>query len=121
MGTAFVLTIALLTGCGGGGSQTASSSNKQSGSSEFADPELNIAVFQGGYGREYWDKVADSFMKDHPGTTINITASPRIAELVRPKIVAGNPPDLMYVSGSDNTPILDGLIKDHALLDLSDV
>ncbi|MBB6637119.1 carbohydrate ABC transporter substrate-binding protein [Cohnella thailandensis] len=87
----------------------------------FDNPELNIAVFQGGYGREYWDSVAEEFMKDYPGTKINITASPKIAELVRPKIVAGNPPDFMYIAGSDNTPILDGLIKDKALLDLTDV
>ncbi|WP_342421462.1 carbohydrate ABC transporter substrate-binding protein [Paenibacillus sp. FSL E2-0178] len=87
----------------------------------FGNPELNIAVFQGGYGRDYWDSVAAEFMKEYPGTKINITASPKIAELVRPKIVAGNPPDFMYISGSDNTPILDGLVKDKALLDLTDV
>ncbi|WP_411344347.1 carbohydrate ABC transporter substrate-binding protein [Paenibacillus sp. WLX1005] len=118
-GAALVLSVSLLAGCGSNSGQ--SSAGKQSGSSEFADPELNIAVFQGGYGREYWDKIAEAFMADHPGTTINITASPKIAELVRPKIVAGNPPDLMYISGSDNTPILDGLIKDNALTDLTDV
>jgi len=87
----------------------------------FDNPELNIAVFQGGYGREYWDSVAEAFMAANPGTKINITASPKIAEMVRPKIVAGNPPDFMYISGSDNTPILDGLIKDQALLDLTDI
>lgn len=87
----------------------------------FENPELNIAVFQGGYGRDYWDSIAAEFMNDYPGTKINITASPKIAELVRPKIVAGNPPDFMYISGSDNTPILDGLIKDKALLDLTDL
>lgn len=129
--TAFML----LAGCGSnagnsadpsnanasGNAADSSSSANGSAAGQFADPELNIAVFQGGYGREYWDTVADDFMKAYPGTKINITASPKIAELVRPKIVAGNPPDLMYISGSDNTPILDGLIKDHALLDLTDV
>jgi N-acetylglucosamine transport system substrate-binding protein len=83
--------------------------------------ELNVAVFQGGYGREYWDTIAEDFMQDYPGTNITITASPKIAELVRPKIVAGNPPDFMYIAGSDNAPILNGLIKDKALLDLTEV
>lgn len=95
--------------------------NASPATESFENPELNIAVFQGGYGRDYWDSVAAEFMKDHPGTKINITASPKIAELIRPKIVAGNPPDFMYISGSDNTPILDGLVKDKALLDLTDV
>lgn len=97
------------------------SASPEAGGETFDNPELNIAVFQGGYGREYWDSVATEFMNDHPGVKINITASPKIAELVRPKIVAGNPPDFMYISGSDNTPILDGLVKDKALLDLTDV
>jgi len=97
------------------------SASAPSATKTFDNPELNIAVFQGGYGRDYWDSVAAEFMKDYPGTKINITASPKIAELIRPKIVAGNPPDFMYISGSDNTPILEGLVKDKALLDLTDV
>lgn len=116
---AVVLSFSLLVGCGGNAGSTNVTS--QAGGSQFADPDLNIAVFQGGYGREYWDTIAEDFMKDYPGTKINITASPKIAELIRPKIVAGNPPDLMYIAGSDNTPLLDGLVKDHALLDLTDV
>ncbi len=87
----------------------------------FENPELDVAVFQGGYGREFWDSVAEEFMKDNPGTKISITASPKIAELIRPKIVAGNPPDFMYIAGSDNTPLVSGLIKDKALLDLTSV
>lgn len=116
---AVVLSFSLLVGCGGNAGST--DTTTQAGESQFADPDLNIAVFQGGYGREYWDTIAEDFMKDYPGTKINITASPKIAELIRPKIVAGNPPDLMYIAGSDNTPLLDGLVKDHALLDLTDV
>ncbi|SFF05063.1 N-acetylglucosamine transport system substrate-binding protein [Paenibacillus algorifonticola] len=87
----------------------------------FENPELDVAVFQGGYGREFWDSAAEAFMQDYPGTKINITASPKIGELIRPKIVAGNPPDFMYISGSDNTPLVNGLIKDKALLDLTEV
>jgi N-acetylglucosamine transport system substrate-binding protein len=137
---AAALALSALAGCGGGGNSGANGANGASGGGsaptaenaqtsgsagtggpQFADKELDVAVFQGGYGREYWDTLAEDFMKDYPGTKINITASPKIADIVRPKIVAGNPPDLMYISGSDNTPILDGLIKDKALLDLTDV
>ncbi|TYP78948.1 carbohydrate ABC transporter substrate-binding protein [Paenibacillus methanolicus] len=133
---ALAVLASLLAGCGGnngnngnkGESETpaeqtgANSSNgDEAGSKSFANPQLEVAVFQGGYGREYWDAVAESFMQDHPGTKINITASPKIGDLVRPKIVAGNPPDFMYIAGGDNTPVLNGLIKDNALLDLTDV
>ncbi|MFS0725478.1 carbohydrate ABC transporter substrate-binding protein [Paenibacillus sp. 1P07SE] len=106
---------------GGSNAEPAAPGNNAGSEQTFDNPELNIAVFQGGYGRDYWDSVAEAFMEANPGTKINITASPKIAEMVRPKIVAGNPPDFMYISGSDNTPILDGLIKDNALLDLTDI
>lgn len=116
------LAVALLAGCGGGGAANpAPAAPGEAGDQAFESMELEVAVFQGGYGREYWDTIAESFMEQYPGTKVNITASPKIAEIVRPKIVAGNPPDFMYISGSDNTPILDGLIKDNALLDLTDV
>ncbi len=128
---ASVVAVSVLAGCGSnndskGASPSASanpsaSSSASEGGKQFENMELNVAVFQGGYGREYWDSIAEEFMKDYPGTKINITASPKIAELVRPKIVAGNPPDFMYVAGSDNMPIIDGLIKDKALLDLTDI
>ncbi|MCQ6559062.1 carbohydrate ABC transporter substrate-binding protein [Paenibacillus mendelii] len=124
---ASVMALSVLAGCGSNnsgesnGSAATGSNGAANGGKQFDNMELNVAVFQGGYGREYWDTIAADFMKDYPGTKINITASPKIAELVRPKIVAGNPPDFMYIAGSDNTPILAGLIKDKALLDLSDV
>ncbi|MDI4648955.1 carbohydrate ABC transporter substrate-binding protein [Cohnella hashimotonis] len=102
-------------------SADASASPSAAGAKTFENTELNIAVFQGGYGREYWDRIAEDFMKDYPGTKINITASPKIAELVRPKAVAGNPPDFLYMAGGDNVPFLNGLIKDNALLDLTDL
>ncbi len=117
------LSASLLAGCGSSSDEgtTDAAGSGDGGSKKVANGELNIAVFQGGYGREYWDQVSEEFMKEHPGTKINITASPKIAELVRPKIVAGNPPDLMYIAGGDNLPILDGLVKDKALTDLSDI
>ncbi|QMV42534.1 carbohydrate ABC transporter substrate-binding protein [Cohnella cholangitidis] len=134
MVAASVVAMSVLAGCGSnnGNSNEASpsasnspspsaSASSSAGGKQFENMELNVAVFQGGYGREYWDTISEDFMKDYPGTKINITASPKIAELVRPKIVAGNPPDFMYIAGSDNTPILSGLIKDNALLDLTDV
>jgi len=131
---ASVVAMSVLAGCGSNNgnsnsSASPSASNPASPSAsasasagkKFDNMELNVAVFQGGYGREYWDTIAEDFMKDYPGTKINITASPKIAELVRPKIVAGNPPDFMYIAGGDNLPIIEGLVKDNALLDLTDV
>ncbi|WP_337104209.1 carbohydrate ABC transporter substrate-binding protein [Paenibacillus sp. YIM B09110] len=133
-GAASVVALSVLAGCSSNGNANTNTNNASPAPTDsavtaspveegktFENKELNVAVFQGGYGREYWDTVAEDFMKDYPGTKITITASPKIAELVRPKIVAGNPPDFMYIAGSDNTPLLNGLIKDNALLDLTEV
>ncbi|HOV62819.1 MAG TPA: carbohydrate ABC transporter substrate-binding protein [Spirochaetia bacterium] len=89
--------------------------------SGFANKTLNVAVFQGGYGRDYFDAVAAEFEKDYPGTKINVTASPRIWDVIRPQIVAGNPPDFVYLSEGDQGGLTVGMIKDRALLDIGDV
>lgn len=83
--------------------------------------ELNIAVFEGGYGKAYWEAIKTEFEKDYPGTTINITANPKIGEIIRPQILAGNTPDFIYLSSSDSSGVPQALIKDKALLDLTEV
>ena len=87
----------------------------------FANKTLNVAVFQGGYGRDYWDAIVAEFEKDYPGVKINLTASPKIGDVIRPQILAGNPPDFVYFNEGDQGGLVTGLIKDRALADLSDV
>ncbi len=127
------LTASLAVGCG---SQTASEPTPESaagsaasteaaqstdGAKEFANKELNIAVFQGAYGRDFWDALAQKFMEQYPGTKINITANPKLGEMIKPSIVAGNPPDFIYLNDGDPSGVTKGLIKDKAILDISDI
>lgn len=127
----FMLAGFLLTGCGKTPEPTGEQStptveatpeptkeaatNTPEGKKEFADKNLNIAVFEGGFGRAYWDAVAASFEKDYPGVKVNITSSPKIAEMVKPQFLAGNPPDFYY------TTDVSSYAADGALLDLTDV
>lgn len=87
----------------------------------FAGKTLEVAVFQGGYGRDYFDAVAAEFEKDYPGVKVNVTASPRIWDVIRPQVVAGNPPDFVYMTQNDQGGLTQAMIKDKALLDVSDV
>jgi N-acetylglucosamine transport system substrate-binding protein len=87
----------------------------------FTNKELSVAVFQGAYGRDFWDSIAAEFMKDYPGTKITIQANPKIGEQIRPKVVAGDPPDLVYLNEGDSSGLTRGLIKERALTDLTDV
>jgi N-acetylglucosamine transport system substrate-binding protein len=83
--------------------------------------ELNIAVFQGGFGDAYWNAVVELFEKTHEGVTVNMTISPTIADIIRPQIVAGNAPDFISLNDSQNDGLILSLIKEKALLELTDV
>ncbi len=78
-----------LAGCGpsGGGGQ---------GTNVGATGELDVASFQGGYGIDFFQQAAKEYEAKHPGVTIKVTGGPRVWEQLRPRFIAGNPPDLTW-------------------------
>ena len=88
---------------------------------QFANKELNIAVFEGGFGKAYWEEIVKRFEADYPGVKVNMTSNPKIMDVIKPQLVAGNPPDFIYVPLSDNSKTIDAMIRDKALLDMTDV
>ncbi|OAB45004.1 carbohydrate ABC transporter substrate-binding protein [Paenibacillus antarcticus] len=90
-------------------------------SNDFKHKELNIAVFQGGYGPEYWDEIVSEFESAYPGVKVNMTNSPRIGDVVRPQFVAGNPPDFLVVLDTEQSGLITSLVKEKGLQDISDV
>ena len=90
----------------------------------FADAEeqeLNIAIFQGGYGDTYWNQMVELFEQSHEGIKVNMTISPTIGDIIRPQIVAGNAPDFICLNDGGEDGVILSLIKEHALLNLNDV
>lgn len=85
------------------------------------EQELNIAIFQGGYGDEYWNKIVELFEASHEGVKVNMTISPTVADIIRPQIVAGNAPDFISLNDTQEDGLILSLIKEQALLDLTDV
>lgn len=83
--------------------------------------ELDVAVFQGGYGDAYWKEIAKRFEEANPGTTVKITANPDIGDMIRPQIIAGTPPDLVYLNQTDDSGVTQGLIKEQGFLELTDL
>lgn len=81
---------------------------------------LEIAVFEGGYGRAYWDAVSMAFEKENPNVKVNITSNPEIGEIIRPQILSGNAPDFIYLPSNHRSGLTLAMIKDHALTDLTD-
>lgn len=50
-----------------------------------------------------------------------MTINPKVGEVIRPQIVAGNPPDFLSVTDTEQSGIMLSLIKEKGLLDISDV
>ena len=76
------LCVAALAGCGAPASTSAGepssspASTGTSGENSFAGQELNIAIFEGGYGPEYWEEIValvDPDVMDH--VTSGLSAS----------------------------------------------
>lgn len=124
-----------LAGCGSAASSSAAASSEaasseatstatseaSTGEKTFENNELNIAVFEGGYGSEYWDEIIKRFEAAYPGVTVNMQISPKIGDIIRPQIVAGNVPDFISMNDNDSTGLISSMVKEHALMDLSDV
>lgn len=78
-------------------------------------------MFEGGYGSDYWDEIIKRFEDAYPGVTVNMQISPKIGDIIRPQIVAGNVPDFISMNDNDSTGLISSMVKEHALMDLSDV
>ena len=49
---------------------------------EAEEQELNIAIFQGGYGDAYWNQMVELFEASHEGVKVNMTISPTIGDIL---------------------------------------
>ncbi|MFV0466155.1 MAG: carbohydrate ABC transporter substrate-binding protein [Lachnospiraceae bacterium] len=83
--------------------------------------ELNIAVFQGGYGADYWYEVIEMFEEKYPEVTVEMTISPQVGEMIKPQVVAGNVPDFLSLNASESSGVVDSLLKEKGLMDLTDL
>ncbi len=81
---ATVLACLCLAGC----------SEKQARSGSGADVE--VALFQGGYGIDFFETAAREYESKHPNVKLRVWGNPRIWEQLRPRFVAGTPPDLTW-------------------------
>ena len=114
--SAFILLSVLLSGC-----SAHTAAVDQDSTDEPEKIKLQIAIFEGGYGREYWDAVCEAFEKENPDIDIVMQSSAEIGDIIRPTIIAGNPPDFVYLPSNNTSGVTSALIKDHALTDITDV
>jgi N-acetylglucosamine transport system substrate-binding protein len=72
--------------------------------------------FEGGYGRSYIDNAADIFRALHPENEMTVEGIQRVQEVLQPRFIAGNPPDVIDDSGAGMLPI-DALVAEDQLAD----
>lgn len=86
------------------------------------EPNVTIEAnyFQGGWGVEFLKKINETFEQLHPTTKVNPSYVTRQGELLRPRFVQGNPPDVIYNGGAGSLDVT-ALVSDGALQPLDDV
>lgn len=116
-GMALAMVVSLLTACGAGASGPAAGTAPGGGEQQV----LEVALFEGGLGAEFWREIIAEFEKEHPDIRVEATINPKVGEIIRPRIVAGDPPDFIDLSDTDASGVLTAMIKDRQLTDLTDV
>ncbi|KAA0965579.1 carbohydrate ABC transporter substrate-binding protein [Sporosarcina sp. ANT_H38] len=111
----------ILAGCSNGKEAGKEDTPAKGEDANVESKELEVTVFQGGYGDAFWKQLAVNFEKANPGTKVTVTANPDIGEMIRPKIIAGNPPDIVYLNQTDPSGVTQGMIKEHGFTDLTDL
>ena len=115
-GTAAAMLLTSAAGCSGSpaGSQSAASGS----GAKTETKTLEVAAFEGGYGRNYFDKLIAAFEAANPGVKVNLICSPKIDEVIQPRIVSGNPPDVLMSFGATR---IGQMANEGDLLDLTDI
>lgn len=85
----------------------------------FEGQTLKVAAFEGGFGSSYWQKICDDFAAAY-GVTVELTASPTIDDIVRPQMIAGEYPDIVFFNTADSV-LHKEMVKEEAYVDLADV
>lgn len=85
-----------------------------------AGANVEGVFFEGGYGRSYIDNAADIFRALHPENEMSVEGIQQVSEILRPRFIGGNPPDVIDNSGAFSIP-MDSLVADDQLADLAEL
>jgi N-acetylglucosamine transport system substrate-binding protein len=126
----------LLTACGNGDTDTTEPTEVEEPATEEPDESdvpdepdepdeatedrvLNIAVFEGGYGRDFWYDLIERFEAANPGVTVEMQISPDIDTIIAPQLAVGEIPDFMAIP-EQHAGFMTGMIQNREFLDLTD-
>lgn len=103
-----------LTGCG---SKKGESSNATEGEKRV----LKVAAFEGGNGGDIWKNLEKAFEEKNKDVDVQLQLSSKLDEELRPQMLNGEYPDVVYYNMGQKSGFTETMIKEEALLDISDV
>lgn len=116
-----LLVASVFAGCS---NNTVKEENKDSeniGTTNVEEKVLKVAAFEGGYGRDHWDKLAANFEENHEGVKVELTIASNLEEIIRPQIQGGNIPDFIYLATGRPDALTETFVNEKAVHDLSNV
>jgi len=112
----YVILFAILIVSACGGRDTNNDTQPHEPAETANNNVLNLAIFEGGYGREFWYDAAQRFEDANPGVVVNMEIGADI-ERIAPQIARGEVPDFMSV---ERTGIFEIMLENRELLPLND-
>lgn len=88
--------------------------------SKVDDKTLVISGIEPGYGTEGWAKVIAAY-EEETGVKVTLTMEKNIAEILRPQLIAGEAPDLVYLAINAVGNLTDTLIAEKGIMNISDL
>lgn len=98
----------------------AASTPADTGKKEFANKTLDFYMFEGGYGKAAEEAIVAKFEETY-GVKVNMVSSPKIGEILRPKMISGMTPDVVMMNLNDSSGIVQALVKEKSILELTPV
>ncbi|WP_300384612.1 carbohydrate ABC transporter substrate-binding protein [Clostridium sp.] len=102
-----------LVGCG--------SKTEKPNATEGNKRVLKVAAFEGGNGRAIWENLEKDFEAANKDIDVQLQLSSKLDEELRPQMQNGEYPDVVYYNMGQKSGFTETMIKEEALLDISDV
>lgn len=88
---------------------------------DVEEQTLKVAAFEGGYGADMWNEVAEAFEASHPGVTVELTIDKKLEDVISPSMKAGDYPDVVHLATGREAALTETLTKEKAILSISDI
>lgn len=119
-----VPAVGALTSCAtGGGNDEGPEKGKKTADNPLAvkkDAGLQVYVFNGGYDDKYARYVSDMYEKKYPKGKVDQKRTEKIATQTQPRVVKGDPPDVINNSGAD-IMTMSKLVKNKQVADVTEL